>query len=184
MSIQKRGIHSFAHFSIPRELKRTDYATYSSRMVQSDAVSVEDYLSALPPERRRMVEAIRAVVLKHLPSGYKEGMQYGMITYFIPLETFPKTYNKLPLALASLASQKNYVSFYLNNIYSEPAILRWFLEAYKTTGMKPDIGKSCIRFKRLDDIPLKLLGEAIARTPVAEFIKMYERAKPPVAAKK
>ncbi len=146
-------------------------------MVQSKATTVDEYLAELPPDRKRMVEAIREVVLKNLPAGYEEGMDFGMIGYFIPLKTFPDTYNKHPLELAGIASQKNYVSIYLMSVYSNPSILAWFLDEYKKTGKKLDMGKSCVRFKKLEDIPLELLGEVIARTPVEEFIKNYGKTK-------
>ena len=146
-------------------------------MVKSQETSISAYLDALPVERRKMVSAIRDAVLQRLPQGYVETMQYGMISYIIPLERYPDTYNRLPLAVASLASQKNYVSFYINTVYADPGIQAWFLEEYRKTGKKFDMGKSCLRFKQLDDIPLKLLGETIARTPVNDYIAIYERSR-------
>ncbi|MDE0822514.1 MAG: DUF1801 domain-containing protein [Dehalococcoidia bacterium] len=100
-----------------------------------------------------------------------------MISYVIPLETYPKTYNKLPLMFAGLASQKNYMTVYLMNIYGTQDDETWFVDRYKATGKKLNMGKSCIRFKTIDDLPLELIGEAIARTPVANFIQMYESVK-------
>ena len=104
-------------------------------------------------------------------------MQYGMISYVIPLETYPKTYNKLPLQYAALASQKNYMSLYLMNVYGDEDTQHWFVEEYEKSGKKLDMGKSCVRFKTLDDLPMELIGEAIARTPVSVFLERYEAVK-------
>ena len=100
-----------------------------------------------------------------------------MNSYVIPLETYPKTYNKLPLMLAGLASQKNYMTVYLMNIYGNRDDEAWFVDRYKATGKKLNMGKSCVRFKTIDDLPIELIGEGIARTPVAAFLKMYESVK-------
>ena len=100
-----------------------------------------------------------------------------MICYVIPLETYPVTYNKLPLMFAGLASQKNHMTVYLMNIYGNPADEEWFVERYKATGKKLNMGRSCVRFKTLDDLPIDLIGEAVARTPVASYINLYESAK-------
>lgn len=103
-------------------------------------------------------------------------MQFGMIGYVVPLKRYPETYNKQPLSYAALASQKHYMVVYVNNVYSAPAIEAWFHEAYRATGKRLDMGKSCVRFRTLDDLPLELVGEAIGRTSVDEFISMYEAA--------
>ena len=146
-------------------------------MAQSKAESVEEYLAELSPERRSDVAAVREVILDNLPEGYEEAMQYGMISYIIPLEKYPVTYNKQPLAYASLASQKNYISLYLMNVYGHPENEQWFHERYRASGKKLDMGKSCVRFKRLADLPLDLIGEAIARTTPAKFIERYEASR-------
>jgi hypothetical protein len=143
----------------------------------SRATTVEDYLDELSPERRATVEAVREVILKHLPEGYEEGMEYGMIGYYVPLETYPKTYNKQPLGLAALAAQKNYFSLYLNNVYQDGDAADWFKDAYRASGKKLDMGKSCVRFKKLDDLLLGVVAEAIRRTPVDEFIAQYEASR-------
>ena len=104
-------------------------------------------------------------------------MNYGMISYEIPLETFPKTYNKKPLQYAALASQKNYMSLYLMNVYGDKPTETWFLDEYEKTGKKLDMGKSCVRFKTLGNLPIELIGDAIARTPVATFLERYEAVK-------
>ncbi len=146
-------------------------------MAQSAAQTVEEYLNELPADRREAITATRNVILEHLPEGYDETMQYGMISYVIPLERYPVTYNRLPLAYASLASQKNYMSLYLMNVYGDTETERWFTERYKASGRKLNMGKSCVRFKTLEDLPLELVGEVIARTTVVDFIKRYETAR-------
>ena len=146
-------------------------------MAQSKAQTVDEYLAELPPGRREAIAAVRKVILDHLPSGYEETMQYGMIGYVIPLERYPVTYNQQPLGYASLASQKNYMSLHLMNIYGDKEAKQWFTEQYRASGKKLDMGKSCVRFKRLEDIPIDLVGEAIARTTVDEFIERYEASR-------
>ena len=146
-------------------------------MAKSDAASVVDYLNALLPERRDALGAVRDIILRHLPDGYKEMMDFGMISYVIPLSTYPATYNGHPLMYAALTSQKNHCALYLMNVYSDPSTLEWFTDGYMSTGKKMDMGKSCVRFKRLEDLPLDLVGEAIARTRVADFIGRYEASR-------
>jgi uncharacterized protein YdhG (YjbR/CyaY superfamily) len=146
-------------------------------MAQSKATTVDEYLAEQSPDRRLALEAIRRVILENLPRGYVETMQYGMIGYVVPLEKYPVTYNKQPLGVAALASQKNYLSLYLMNVYGDPETERWFVEEYQASGKKLDMGKSCVRFKKLEDLPLDLIGRAIARTSVDEFIGMYEAAR-------
>lgn len=149
-------------------------------------VNVEGYLAALAPQRRSAIEAVRAVIRENLQPGFEEGMQYGMIGYFVPLARFPKTYNGQPLALAALASQKNYMSAYLMNVYGDEETRRWFEDEWKKTGKKLDMGKSCLRFKSVNDLPLELIGRAIARTTVDDFLAKYEatRAATKTGAKK
>lgn len=146
-------------------------------MATSDAQTVAEYLAELPEDRRKAIKAVRAEIRKRLPKGYVETMQYGMISYVVPSKVLAKTYNGQPLALASLGNQKNYMTVYLNNVYAFPELESWFLEAYAATGKKLDMGKSCVRFKRLEDLPLDVVGEAIARTPVDAFIAKYEEAR-------
>ena len=149
-------------------------------MAYSKAATVEEYLEELPAERRRTVDAVRKVILDNLPDGYEEAMQFGMISYVVPLERYPKTYNGQALSYAALASQKNYVSVYLMNIYSDVETERWFTERYRASGKRLDMGKACVRFKKLDDLPLDLIAEAVALTSVDSFIELYEesRARP------
>ena len=146
-------------------------------MAQSQAQTVNEYLAELPPERREAIITIRKVILDHLPEGYEETMQYGMISYVIPLERYPVTYNRQPLEYAALASQKNYMSLYLMNIYGDQEAEQWFTEGYRASGKRLDMGKSCVRFRKIEDLPIDLIGKAIARTEVADFIELYEASR-------
>ena len=146
-------------------------------MVQSDATTVSEYLSDLPVDRRAVVAAVRAVILENLPEGYVESMTWGMITYEIPLERYPSTYNGKPLAYAALAAQKNHYAVYLMGVYSDSVQERSLRKDYQLAGKKLDMGKSCIRFKRLDQVPLDVIGRAIGATPVEAYIENYERAR-------
>ena len=145
--------------------------------MQSDADSVQAYLAELPDDRREIVEAVRSVIVESLPAGFEEGMQYGMIGYYVPLERYPVTYNGQPLGVAALASQKRHLSLYLMGIYGDDGESSWFRERWAETGKKLDMGKSCVRFRRLDDLALDVVGEAIARTSVDDFIDVYERSR-------
>ncbi len=146
-------------------------------MVKSKADSPEAYVAELPPERREAICEVRKVVLEHLPEGYEEGMQHGMIGYYIPLERYPNTYNKQPLSIATLGSQKNHMALHLMGVYSDPEMERWFKERFAESGKKLDMGKSCVRFKKLDDLPLEVIGEAISGMPPEKFIERYEAAR-------
>ena len=138
--------------------------------MRSTATTVGAYLKSLPPDRRRALTAVRKVIRQNLPEGYEEAMNWGMITYQVPLRTCPDTYNGQPLMYAALASQKNHMAVYLTGIYSSSADRRAFESAYKATGKRWDVGKSCVRFRTLEDLPLPLIGEAIATLPVHDFI--------------
>ncbi len=143
----------------------------------SQVDAVEKYLAELPEDRRETVEAVRAVVLKNLPKGYEEGMQYGMIGYFVPHEVYPPGYHcdaKQPLPFAGLAARKNHVAIYLMSVYGDPEQEAWFREAWVKTGKKLDMGKSCVKFKTIEDVPLKVIGQAIKRVPVKKYIDNYE----------
>jgi len=121
--------------------------------------------------------AVADVIRRNLPDGYREGMQYGMIGWYVPLETFPDTYNGQPLGLAGLASQKHYMSLYLNNVYGDPGLEAWFRERYAAAGKKLDMGKSCVRFRHLDDLALDVIGETIARTDLDRYLAHYLQAR-------
>lgn len=145
--------------------------------MQSNAKTVEEYLDTLSPERRAMVEALRSAILKYLPEGYEETMQYGMISYVVPFPRYPKTYNNQPLAVASLASQKNYVSTYLMGIYGDADAEAWLEKAFADAGKRLDMGKSCVRFKKLEDIPADVMGQAVSLLSVNDFIELYESSR-------
>ena len=145
--------------------------------MQSKAKTVETYLEELSEERLSVISQVRKVILDNLPEGYEKVMQYGMISYIIPFEIFPDTYNKQPLAYMSLASQKNHMSLYMNNIYSDKKLKEWFVEEFEIAGKKLDMGKSCVRFRKLEHLPLEIIGKAVAHTSVEEFIKIYKHVK-------
>lgn len=138
---------------------------------------VKEYLDGLPEERRQALSAVREVILQHLPAGYEEGIQYGMLSYFIPLSRYPKTYNGQPLGYVSLASQKNYMSLYFMGVYADSELSQWFTEAYRQSGKKLDMGKSCVRFRKIADLPLDVIGEAVGKLSVDQFIQLYERSR-------
>ena len=146
-------------------------------MSQSDAQTVDEYLDELTPDRREAIATVRSLILDHLPEGYVETMQYGMMGYVIPLDRYPVTYNRQPLGYIALASQKNYMSLYLMGIYGDQETQRWFAERYRTSGKKLNMGKSCLRFRKPEDLPFDLIGEAVARTTVADFIEQYEASR-------
>lgn len=148
--------------------------------MQSKADTVERYLAELPEDRRAALQAVRRVILANLDKGYAECMNYGMIGYVIPHSIYPPGYHcnpKLPLPMGGLASQKNYMSLYLITVYGEGTEGEtWFRKAWAKTGKKLDMGKCCIRFKKVEDLALDVIGQAIRRVPVKTFIEYYERA--------
>ncbi|MDJ0959826.1 MAG: DUF1801 domain-containing protein [Acidimicrobiia bacterium] len=139
--------------------------------MRSDAATVEEYLDQLPDDRREALETVRATILANLPDGLEEVMNWGMITYQVPLEAFPDTYNGKPLMYAALASQKNHMAVYLTPVWSMPGLLDNFRDDYLATGKRLDMGTSCVRFRRLDDLPLDVIGAAIAAVSVEEFLR-------------
>lgn len=146
--------------------------------MRSESGSIEEYLAALPDDRRQAITAVRDLILQNLPEGYQERLAFGMIGYVIPLSRYPKTYNGQPLMYAALANQKNYMSVYLMGVYGSTEAADWFQTEYRLTGKRLDMGKSCIRFRRLDDLPLQLIGRAVARFTPEEFIRIYESNRP------
>lgn len=139
--------------------------------MQSKAQTIEEYLEEMPRERREAIEKVRQTILENLPEGYEEVMNWGMITYQVPLEIYPDTYNKKPLMYAALANQKNHMSLYLTGIYMDEELNQDFEEKYRATGKRYDVGKSCVRFRKLDDLPLELIGESIQAIDAEEFIQ-------------
>ncbi len=153
----------------------------------SKATTVEQYLAELPEDRRAAISAVRDVIRKNLDKRYEEGMQYGMIGYYVPHKEYPAGYHcdpKQPLPFASLASQKSHMAVYLMCVYSESQQEQWFRQAWAKTGKKLDMGKSCVRFKKLEDVALDVIGEAIRRTPADAYIAHYESVVRPPDKKK
>ena len=140
--------------------------------MHSKAITVEQYLNELPNDRKEAMSIVRQTIVENLPDGYNEVMNWEMITYEVPLETYPNTYNGKPLMYAALASQKNYMSVYLTGCYMSLDVRNKFKKAYKKSGKRFDAGKSCIRFKKVNDLPLELLGKTIASMDVNKFIEL------------
>ena len=146
-------------------------------MARSAAATVDEYLAELPEDRRTAIAEVRDVVLRNLPAGYVEAMSWGLIGYEIPLERYPKTYNKQPLMYAGLGSQKNYCAVYLMGVYGDGEQARWFREEFKRAGKKLDMGKSCVRFRTADDLALDAIGRVIASTTPEQYIAIYEASR-------
>ncbi|HEX8360107.1 MAG TPA: DUF1801 domain-containing protein [Longimicrobium sp.] len=143
-------------------------------MPQSSATTPEEYLAELPEDRREVVATMRDIILRNLPDGYREVVGFGMLSYGIPLERYPGTYNKQPLPYAALAAQKNHYALYLMGAYSDPAHAAWLADEFAKAGKKLDMGKSCLRFRRLEDLPLDVVARSIASTPPERLIEFYE----------
>lgn len=146
-------------------------------MASSTAKTVEKYLNELEPDRRAIISTVRDMIKDNIPEGFEETMNWGMICYEVPLETYPNTYNKKPLMNIALAAQKNYNSLYLMSIYAYEELLEELLQSFADAGLKPNMGKSCIRFKKLDAIPLDKIADLISRVSLDEFIAYYEKYK-------
>lgn len=147
--------------------------------MQSKAATVDEYIQSLPEDRREAIEAIRAVFKKNLDEGFEEGMNYGMPGYYVPHSIYPAGYHcdpKQPLPFGGIASQKNYISVYLMHLYGETDQAKRFEQEWKKTGKKLDMGKCCIRGKKLDDFALDVIGAAIKRITVKKYLEYYEAA--------
>jgi len=148
--------------------------------MKSAATTVEAYLAELPEDRRTVIEAVRKVILENLDEGYEEGIQYGMIGYYVPHRVYPAGYHcdpRQPLPFAALGSQKGHMSLYLMCIYGHESLRSWFEAAWVKAGKKLDMGKSCVRFKKIDDLALDVIGEAIRRVPARQYIGYIESAR-------
>jgi hypothetical protein len=160
--------------------------------MQSKATTVKQYLDSLPPDRRAPIEAVRKVILKSLDKDYEEGMQYGMIGYYVPHRVYPAGYHcdpKQPLPFVHLASQKNHMSLYLMCVYGDEDLRAWFTDQWAKSGKKLDQGKACLRFKKLDDLALDVIGDLIRRVPAKRYVTRWkalldERVVKPKAEKK
>lgn len=146
--------------------------------MQSSAKTIEEYLSSLPEERKLPFLKLRETILNNIPKGFTEEVSYGMLGYLVPHSIYPEGYHcnpKLPLPFINIASQKNFIALYHMGIYAKPDLLDWFVTEYpKHTKQKLDIGKSCIRFKKMDEIPFDLIAELVQKISVAEWISCYE----------
>jgi hypothetical protein len=148
--------------------------------MQSKANTVRDYLASLPDDRRKAIEAVRQVILDNIDPAFQETMQYGMIGYSVPHSIYPAGYHcdpKQPLPFAGLASQKNHMALYLFCVYVDEGDAERFQAAWKKSGKKLDMGKSCVRFKKLEDVALDVIGDVVRRADVKRFIATYERAR-------
>lgn len=146
-------------------------------MVSSQAKTVEEYLNTLPADRRAVVSKVRSVILEWLPEGYEEAMNWGMISYQVPLERYPKTDNGQPLLYAAIGAQKGNYSLYLTSVYQDSTLAAKLRAAYKQSRKNLDIGKSCIRFMRLENLPLDVIGEIVGSVSVDQFLETYEKAR-------
>lgn len=147
--------------------------------MQSKAATPQEYLKNLPEDRRKAIEELRKVILENLPKGFKEVMSYGMLGYVVPHSVYPAGYHcnpKQPLPFMCIASQKNFIAFYHMGIYADKKLLDWFVSEYsKQSKTKLDMGKSCIRFKKPEQIPFKLIGELVRKMSAKEWIEIYEK---------
>jgi Domain of unknown function (DU1801) len=146
-------------------------------MASSSATTIAEYINSLEGDRKPTIQKLHDLIMERLPDGFKTGMNYGMIGYYIPHSLYPDGYHvdpKLPLPFMALASQKNYIALYHMGLYSNDELLAWFKDAYSQTGMKLDMGASCIRFKNSEKIPYELIGELVAKVTPSDFIKQYE----------
>lgn len=161
--------------------------------MQSKASTVEEYLAQLPADRREPISVVRDVILKNLDKGFAEGMQYGLIGYYVPHELFPQGYHSdpsQPLMFAGLGSQKNYMSLYMMSLYGavgcddrdESTYLKWFRDAWAAAGKKLDMGKACIRFKKVEDLALDVIAEALRRVPANAYVERYQQLRAQYAA--
>jgi len=148
--------------------------------MQYEAQNVDDYISQMPTERKAAIQKLRKVILENLPKGFEEGINYKMIGYYVPHSKYPEGYHcdpKLPLPFMNLASQKNFIGVYHMGIYADKKILDWFVGEYpKHCTRKLDMGKSCIRFKKIEEIPYDLIGELVSKMTADEWIRIYENA--------
>jgi hypothetical protein len=147
--------------------------------MQSKAKTPQEYVNSLPEDRKQAITELRKVILKNLPKGFSEEMSYGMLGYVVPHSLYPPGYHcnpKLPLPFMNVASQKNFVAVYHMGVYADKATLKWFTSEYaKHAKKKLDIGKSCLRFKNVDQIPFKLIGELASKMTPQQWIAIYEK---------
>ena len=147
--------------------------------MQSTANTADEYMNSLPEDRKPIMDELRKVIKQNLPKGFEEAISYGMLSYIVPHSIYPAGYHcdtKQALPFLSIASQKNFIAVYHMGLYADQELLNWFVEEYpKHSKIKLDMGKSCIRFKKVDQVPIKLLGELATKVSVEDWIKIYER---------
>lgn len=147
--------------------------------MQSSATTPEEYIELLPEDRKAAISTLRAVIKESLPAGFTEIMSYGMLGYVVPHSMYPKGYHcdpKLPLPFLNVASQKNFIAVYHMGLYADKEMLEWFVNEYsKHSKTRLDMGKSCIRFKKVDQIPFKLIGELVSKMSAEDWIAVYEK---------
>lgn len=148
--------------------------------MQSKASTPKEYIASLPEDRKKAMNELRNAINKNIPKGFSEGMGYGMMGWSVPHSIYPNGYHcdpKQPLPFMGLASQKNFIAVYSMGLYSDPKLLKWFTSEFqKQSKKKIDMGKSCLRFKKMDEIPVKLIGELASKITVKEWIATYEKA--------
>ncbi|HRG45358.1 MAG TPA: DUF1801 domain-containing protein [Leptospiraceae bacterium] len=147
--------------------------------MQAKEISPDQYVNSLPEDRKEAITQLRKIILKNVPKGFQEAMSYGMLGYVVPHKLYPAGYHcnpELPLPFISLASQKNFIALYHMGMYADKKLLQWFTTEYpKHTKAKLDMGKSCIRFKKIDQIPYKLIEELVKKMTVKDWITIYEK---------
>jgi len=151
------------------------------------ATTVKDYLDQLPEDRRAALQTIRKTIKKNIDKTFKEGIVYGMVGYYVPHSVYPDGYHcdpKTPLHFASIASQKNHIGLYFFCVYVDPVLQKWFVDAWKKSGKRLDMGKSCVRVKKLEDIPMDVVAELFKRATAKKFITAYEKIIPDKTKKK
>jgi uncharacterized protein YdhG (YjbR/CyaY superfamily) len=146
-------------------------------MAKGGATTVAGYLSELPTERRAAVAKVRGIIRKRLPKGYRESLNSGMICYAVPLSAYPDTYNAQPLCYVALAAQKKHLALYLMPVYMNPKLQRQLTAGFARVGKRLDMGKSCVRFRSAEDLPLGVIGDIVASTPMAKFIAIAKSVK-------
>ena len=149
--------------------------------MRSSAITITDYLNGLPADRKAALVALRKTILANLPRGYEESYDAGFLAYQVPLSVYPDTYNAKPLMYAALSSQKAHMAVYLCNVYAIPAVRKALEDGYKAAGKKLDMGKSCVRFKKLEDVPLDVIGKSIAATPMDKYVAFAKSVHSPEA---
>lgn len=146
--------------------------------MQSKAKTVEEYINEQDDQTKETLAQLRKIILENIDKNYQEVMLWGMICYIIPLERYPYTYNKQPLMYTALAAQKNHLSLYLTNIYMDERLGEWFEQKLKESGKKLSMGKSCIRFKKIEDLPIDLIEKTLAKTSLKQYLALYENVHP------